>query len=278
MGEFNIVLRSLRTGRSPGPDGIVAELLKGSPYIFKLFLLDHFNHCLSTSSTPDSWALSEVVMIVKKAQGDTRDLFNYRPISLTNTMYRIFASLIQIKPSLLSSMTKSAQLSSDSEQIDFGIPPLFQKTIFSLYSNPRFRVRDAGRTSPVYPQTRGLRQGCPLLPYLFHLVLTHLFDDVEIAYTHEFGLLAGVLGTPFPFWHLEYADDTTLLSNSAVKITRLLHLLQHQGAIRGLHLNFLKCAHLKFHSTARIPFSPKLSKSLQLHKLPRSPPAYFPCT
>ena len=57
MGELNIVLRSLRTGRSPGPDGIAAELLKGLPYILKLFLLDHFNHCLSTSSIPGSWAL-----------------------------------------------------------------------------------------------------------------------------------------------------------------------------------------------------------------------------
>ena len=94
MGELNIVLRSLCTGRSPGPDGIVAELLKGS-HIFKRFLLDHFNHCLSTSRTPDSWALSEVVMIVKKAQEATRDLSSSRPISLTNTMYNFFASLLQ---------------------------------------------------------------------------------------------------------------------------------------------------------------------------------------
>ena len=61
----------------------------------KLFLLDHFNHFLSTSTVPDSWALSEVFMLVKKIQQDTRDLTNYRPISLTNTMYKIFASLLQ---------------------------------------------------------------------------------------------------------------------------------------------------------------------------------------
>ena len=90
-----MVLRSLGTGRAPGPDSIPSDMIKGSPYILKLFLLDHFNHCLSTSTVPDSWALSEVVMSVKKIQYDTRDLSNYRPISLTNSMYKIFASLIQ---------------------------------------------------------------------------------------------------------------------------------------------------------------------------------------
>ena len=95
MAELNIVLRSLSKGRAPGPDSITTEMLKGAPHILKLFLLDHFNHCVATSSTPDSWALSEVVMLVKKIQNDTRDLSNYRPISLTNSMYKIFASLIQ---------------------------------------------------------------------------------------------------------------------------------------------------------------------------------------
>ena len=76
IGELNIVLRSLRTGRSPDPNGIIAELFKGSPYILKLFLLNHLNHYLSTSITPDSWALSEIVMIIKQAQGHIRDLSN----------------------------------------------------------------------------------------------------------------------------------------------------------------------------------------------------------
>ena len=67
MAELNIVLRSLSKGRALGPDTITADMLKGSPYILKLFLLDHFNHCLATSTTPDSWALSEVVMLVKKS-------------------------------------------------------------------------------------------------------------------------------------------------------------------------------------------------------------------
>ena len=287
MGELNIVLRSLRTGRAPGPDGIVSEMLKGSPCILKLFLLDHFHHCLSTSTAPDSWALSEVVMLVKKAQGDTRDLSNYRPISLTNTMYKIFASLIQkrlssffddkIRPTqfgfranrstsqpihimrrLLESLERqqhplhllfldwskafdSVTFESISAALThFGIPPLFKDSILSLYSNPKFKVRDSGVTSPILSQTRGLRQGCPLSQYLFNLVLTHLFHDVEVAYSNQLGLLAGVLNTPFPLWDPLFSPT-------------------HQGSVRGLRLNLLKCAHLKLHSTERIPFSSSCS-------------------
>ena len=222
MGELNIVLRSLRTGRSPGPDGIVAEMLKGSPYILKLFLLEHFNHCFSTSTALASRALSEVVMLCNKAQGDTRDLSYYRPISLTITMYKIFASLMQkrlsaffddkIRPTqfgfrahrstsqlihimrrLLESFERQQHplhllfldWSKDFDSVTFesissalthfGVPPLFKNAIFSLYSQPKFRVRDSGYTSPVYSQTRGLRQGCPLSRYLSILFLPLYF-------------------------------------------------------------------------------------------------------
>ena len=145
----------------------------------------------------------------------------------------------------------------------FGVPPLFHKAIMALYSNPQPRVCDSGQTSPVQSQTRGLRQQIPLSPYLFYLVLTHLFYDVETACNQQFGHLAGVLNSPFPLWDLEYDDDTTLLSSSARQLIRLLHLLQHHGSIRGLHLNFSKCEHLKLRSTERISFSPTCSSPCQ---------------
>lgn len=39
--------------------------------------------------------------------------------------------------------------------------------ILSLYSKPRFKVEIDGRSSDWYLQETGIRQGCPLSPYLF---------------------------------------------------------------------------------------------------------------
>ena len=96
----------------------------------------------------------------------------------------------------------------------FGIPPLFVDVVLSLYPSPKFRIRDADKISGVYSQTRGLRQGCPLSPYLFNLILSLLFHDVETSYISQFGLLSGIINTSSPLRDLEYADDTTLIFNS----------------------------------------------------------------
>ena len=80
----------------------------------------------------------------------------------------------------------------------------------------------------------------------------------------KFGLLSGVINTPSPLWDLEYADDTPM-SNCAEQITRLLHLLQSEAHIRGLTLNFDKCAHLRLRSDERVFFSPSLSSPARCH-------------
>ena len=58
---------------------------------FKLTLLKLFNHCLVNNTIPDEWKKATVSMIHKKGCKKTRD--NYRPISITSCMAKVFEKL-----------------------------------------------------------------------------------------------------------------------------------------------------------------------------------------
>ena len=302
MHELNLALRRIKSVKAPGPDGLVGEVYKHAPYILRMYLLDHYNLCFSTKQVPPSWLFSEVVMIIKNYQKDTRSLSNYRPISLTNISYKIFASMLQSRLShYLDSRIRPTQFgfrksrsttqpihilrrllevherqpspfhalfldwSKAFDSVTFtaiqsamtfmGVSDHVVRVIMSLYQSLSFVVRDSQQVSPQKVQTKGLRQGCPLSPYLFSMVLTHLFHDVELKYANTYGMIAGVINTPSPLWDLEYADDTVLLSNSSEQPNRLLHLIQFEGSQRGLVVNEDKCEHLCLNSVSRIYYA-----------------------
>ena len=307
MTDLDLALRKLKPGKSPGPNALPGELYRHAPYIVKMYLLDHYNQCFETCTVPSSWLFSEVVMLVKDHNKDTRLRSNYRPISLTNISYKIVASMIQSRlQQYMDSRLRSTQFGfrkhrSTSQPIHvlrrlievferqtssfhalfldwskafdsvtfaairssleyMGVSQHLQQLIMCLYSDPTFVVRDSSRRSSIFTQTKGLRQGCPLSPYLFSFVLTHLFADVESKYQEIYGQIAGVFQVPYPLWDLEYADDTVLLSCSASQLDRLLHLVQYYGAQRGLHLNEDKCEHLRLNSEQRVHYAPNPSR------------------
>ena len=66
------------------------------------------------------------------------------------------------------------------------VDPKLIRLTKQLYKNPTFQVELDGKTSDWFKQETGIRQGCPLSPYLFVLVMSVVFHGIkENLKTHK---------------------------------------------------------------------------------------------
>ena len=91
--EVEKAISSLKNGKAPGPDGITNEMLKTFSATIAHPLTQIFNCSLSSGTPPSQWCHSEIILLFKK--GDRAEVSNYRPISLSSTVCKVFMSLIK---------------------------------------------------------------------------------------------------------------------------------------------------------------------------------------
>ena len=60
-----------------------------------------------------------------------------------------------------------------------GFSKHYCEVIQNCFSNPTFFVKDAFGSSGNKRQHAGIRQGCPLSPYLFFLVMSFIDHDIQ---------------------------------------------------------------------------------------------------
>ena len=94
IAELYGALKRSKVGKAPGPDSLSMDWIKVSPLQSKHLLLAH-NSCLFAADAPDSWKLARVAMIYKGKGKDPRSPASYRPISLANSFYKLYASMHQ---------------------------------------------------------------------------------------------------------------------------------------------------------------------------------------
>ncbi len=92
QNECEHVMKNLKINKSPGLDGLTAEFYKAFANELTPFLTNMFNECFQDQLLPPSQRLSVLSLIFKK--GETENIANYRPISLTNTDYKIIAFIL----------------------------------------------------------------------------------------------------------------------------------------------------------------------------------------
>ena len=107
----------------------------------------------------------------------------------------------------------------------------------SADSSPSFRVKHDRFTSEKKVQNAGIRQGCPLSPYLFILVMTVMFRDIHRKHHRD---LSDSRIEQITFNELLYADDTLLISKNTRGMNKFLHAIEEESAYYGLRLNQAK--------------------------------------
>ena len=121
------------------------------------------------------------------------------------------------------------------------VPSNILQTISNMYKEAQFRVVKGENKSEYKAQKSGIRQGCPLYPYLFCVLLSAIFQDIKCE-----------LNTPkqkepiqgLQYAEVMYADDTLVFGTHTHTINKLLHLIQAESQKYNLRLNLEKCVNL----------------------------------
>ena len=283
LEELQEAVARLRKKKAPGPDQAVNELFLLLDDHNSNSFLEFYNKIWEAGEVPNSWKEAIVVSIYKGKGLDT-DPSNYRPISLLNSIYKLFAAMLQSRLArqhdkhiratqygfragrgtshplfilrrvvgndgnailhFLFLDWKQAFDSIDHNSMvlalkRFGLSERALKIIQSIYTDPTFCTVGINRDKAEGKVGSGIRQGCPLSPYLFVMVLTVIMEDVDWGLLGT-GVPTNTWSVGKPVYDLEYADDTLLLGLTTTQIQSFLSELETQTSLYGMRLNQTK--------------------------------------
>lgn len=137
-----------------------------------------------------------------------------------------------------------------------GVHGKLVNVIKTLYRKTEFKIEINGTHSKWEEQTTRIRQGCPLSPYLFLVVMTVIFNDIHYKIDGQMAIQR-VPGTNYD--EVVYADDTICIGTDTRKLNLLLKEIEEEeeeeGNKCGLILNKNKCEAVSNKPGANIHFA-----------------------
>jgi hypothetical protein len=91
---FQEVLHQLPNHKAPGSDNIPGVLLKSMPQTFHNAIYQLFQLMVATWTPQPHWLLSNTILLYKK--NDPLNLENFRPITLVNALFKLWATCLTI--------------------------------------------------------------------------------------------------------------------------------------------------------------------------------------
>lgn len=134
-----------------------------------------------------------------------------------------------------------------------GVPTAIIADIEMMYRAPQFYVQKGQSKSAAHQLRSGVRQGCPLSPYLFIAWMSVMLHDVDhdmaqqgyASSTTQWHNALNLHGNlPLPLADLEYADDTILIATMLQQAQAHLHAVQTRSEEDNMTLNATKSEHL----------------------------------
>ena len=274
-------IKNLKNNKSPGCDGITAELYKMFDELLTPFLVKVFSESLEKEALPTTMTQGVITLIPKPGK-DRNCLENWRPITLLNNDYKIFAlvfanRLKEVLDSIIdesqSGFMKKRHIANNIRLVmdlldynefitdnsfilfldfykafdslehgfilhalkKFGFGDGFCRTVRTLYENGSSAVKLKFGTSPRFRVSRGIKQGCPISPYLF-LIASQL-----LALHVSNSALEGITLAERSIILSQLADDTTIFLRNASQIPPAIELIRGFSQASGLKLNLRKC-------------------------------------
>lgn len=277
--EVEAALRKLANGKSPGSDGIVAEMLRTTGDAGVLVLLEICEKIWTTCQWPSDWTKSIYIPLHKK--GSKQQCANYRTISLISHGSKIMLNIIQerLKPFILPQIPPEQagfvpgrgtrdQILNIRQMIEklyeFNVPAIF---CFLDYSKA-FDSVDWNHLWKVLKEMAIPGHLIQLIKSLYTSNEAYVRVDGELSQPFQIkkGVRQGCVLSPLLFniygewiirkatekWqggitlagkrisNLRYADDTTLLASSEEEMAELLQRVERFSEEAGLRLNRTK--------------------------------------
>ena len=119
----------------------------------------------------------------------------------------------------------------------FNFGPKIKKWVSILYNNIESGVMNVGYMKNYFKVSRGVREGCPLSPFLFVLAVEILALKLHPDPDCKGIILPANLGE---VRLMKFADDTTVISSSVASLKASPQIINSFGSLSGLHLNKTK--------------------------------------